>query len=489
MKPLLLLLSLALLLPAALLAAKPNFLIVVADDMCWRDIGALGHPDMKTPNMDRLKAEGMHLNGMFSPAATCSPLRHALYTGLYSVRSGAYPNHTRVDEGTKSLFTHLNGMGYRTALQNKEHVGPKESFPYEHIDGADDFAPTKAFMTRDAAQPWFLVFASNDPHSPWTRGPKDLYDPAKITVPPYMHDNAETRAGLAAYFAEISRLDEQIGELLKLLEESQQAEDTVVLFVSEQGCSLPFGGKWSLYDTGIRSSAFIRWPGHIQAGSTTDALMQYIDVAPTFLDIAGADPTTIDTGSVDGNGDRGFDGRSFLPILKGEADHLRDYVFSQHTAVGVNGYKEPYPNRMARDERYKLIVNLAPENTFWIGGIHGDDVFKSWERDAKNDPALAKRVDWLMHRPAVEIYDLETDPFEMNNLAGKPEVEAIQERLQSQLDTWMKQQKDQGLATELDAPAHQGAARQAKAKAEGGKGKKKAKGKKADDKKKAAPEA
>ena len=108
---------------------RPNFMIIIADDLCWRDLGYEGSPDVKTPNLDQLRAESMHLRGMFNPATSCSPTRHALYTGLYPIRSGAYPNHTRVYDGTKSLFTHLKDAGYRVALQNKSHVGPAASFP------------------------------------------------------------------------------------------------------------------------------------------------------------------------------------------------------------------------------------------------------------------------------------------------------------------------------------------------------------------------
>ncbi len=228
--------------------APPNFLIIVGDDLCWRDFGYQGHPDVKTPNIDKLASEGMRLDGMFSPAASCSPMRHALYTGLYPVRSGAYPNHTRVYDGTKSIFTYLKDMGYRVALQNKSHVGPSASFPYETIAGADDLTKTASFIKRDLKQPWLLSYCSNDPHSPWSRGPKN-YDPSKIAVPSYLHDNAETRRMLAAYYSEVTQLDIQVGNLLKLLDETGEAANTVVLFISEQGCSLPYGGKWSLYDT------------------------------------------------------------------------------------------------------------------------------------------------------------------------------------------------------------------------------------------------
>ncbi|MCX6854380.1 MAG: sulfatase-like hydrolase/transferase [Verrucomicrobia bacterium] len=216
------------------------------------------------------------------------------------MRSGAYPNHTRVYDGTKSLFTHLKTAGYRVALQNKTHVGPPASFPFEHIDGADDLTETIAFVSRDAAQPWFMVFASNDPHSPWSRGPK--YDPTKITVPPYLHDNIVTREALAKYFGEISKLDEQVGALTKMLNDTQQSENTIVLFVSEQGSSFPFGGKWSVYDNGIHTSAILRWPGKVKAGSSSAALMQYVDVAPTFLAAVGIDPTKIDVGCPDAHG-------------------------------------------------------------------------------------------------------------------------------------------------------------------------------------------
>ncbi|MBN2451232.1 MAG: sulfatase [Lentisphaeria bacterium] len=440
-------------------AVRPNFLLIVADDLCWRDLGYEGNREVHTPHLDRLREQSLHLTRVFSPATTCSPSRHALYTGLYCVRAGAYPNHTRAYDGTRSLFTHLKAAGYRVALQNKQHVGPKASFPYEYIRGADDLTATGAFLRRDPAQPWLLVYASNDPHGPWTRGPKDLYDPAKLTVPPYLHDNATTRAQLAAYYAEVSQLDLQVGNLLRLLEETGQADNTLVMFVSEQGSSFPYGGKWSVYDNGIRASTLVRWPGKVAPGSSSAALIQYVDVVPTFLEAAGIDPVGIDPGCPDAEGGRGFDGRSFLDVLTGRAGKLREVVFAQHTTVGINGYREPYPMRAVRDARYKLIRNLAPANTYFIGGIHRGQPIESWQEDAKADPALAARVEWLFRRPAEELYDLDTDEFEMRNLADDPAFAAVKARLGVRLDAWMAQQGDRGMETEATAKTRQGPAR------------------------------
>jgi uncharacterized sulfatase len=362
------------------------------------------------------------------------------------------------------MFSHFKGLGYRVALQGKEHVGPAATFPYEHIGvkGEDNFDATRTFMVRDAEEPWLLVFASNDPHGPWTRGPKGLYDPAEITVPPYLHDNDVTRKQLADYYREITQLDEQVGALMSLLEETNQTARTLVMFVSEQGSSFPYGGKWSVYDNGIRVATVIRWPGKIAPGSTSEALVQYPDVLPTFLEAAGVDPATIDAGCPDANGQRGLDGRSFLDVLTGRSDQLRDYVFAQHTTVGINGYLQPYPMRAVRDSRYKLIRNLAPQNTYTIGGIHRGQPITSWIEDSKNDPKLAARIEWLFHRPAEELYDLSADPYEMRNLADDPHFADIKDRLGRELDAWMAQQGDQGMATERVALSRQGANRQKK---------------------------
>jgi N-sulfoglucosamine sulfohydrolase len=435
---------------------KPNFLLIIADDLNWKDLGCMGNPDIKTPYIDKLASEGITLSGMYTPAPTCSPARHALYTGLYPVRSGAYPNHTMVDPTTQSIFTHLKDIGYRVGLQAKTHVSPAVSFPYEYISAnADNFDAFTKFIARDKSQPWLAVFASHDPHAPWTRGPKDFYDPAKLTLPPWMHDNTLTRKNLADYYAEITQLDIQVGSCLKAIDQTGQKDNTLVIFLSEQGCSFPYGGKWSLYDTGIRVSAFARWPGKIKPGSASKALMQYVDVAPTFIEAASQDPLKIDTGCPDAYGQRGFDGRSFLDVLTGKTDKLRDYVFAQHTTIGIAGYKEAYPMRCVRDARYKYIRNLASDNTYWIGGIHGSKILETWIEDAKNDPALAARCEWLSHRTAEELYDLDTDLFEMKNIAGDPKFQAIKIRLSKELDKWMAQQNDKGMETETKARLRQ----------------------------------
>ena len=178
--------------------------------------------------------------------------------------------------------------------------------------------------------------------------------------------------------------------------------------------------------------------------------MQYIVVPPTFLEAAGVDPSTIDTGCPDVNGKRGFDGISFLDVLLGKTDHLRDYIFAQQTSPG-NGSKEPYPIRAVRDGRYKLVRNLVPQNNYWNGFIHSAPIFRSWEEDAKTNPALAERVKWFSHRPAEEFYDLQADPYELKNLADDPQYADIKARFGKLLDDWMAQQGDKGMETELNA--------------------------------------
>ena len=436
--------------------AKPNILIILADDLHWRDLGATGNADIYSPNIDQLAQDGMRLEGFFASSAVCSPLRHALYTGLYPFRSGAYPNHTMVDPETRSVFHHLKDLGYRVGLRGKQHISPAVAFPFEDLSTRDNIDEAADFINRDKQQPWFMVFASNHPHSPWHSGPRELYDAEKLTLPSWLHDNEVTRNALADYYAEVSALDEQVGSLLEIIDAAGQVSETIVWFFSEQGSQMPYGGKWSLYDNGIRVAGFVRWPGRITSGSSTDALLQYIDVAPTLVEIAGGNPQESDTGHAGTkNGGRGFDGRSFLPVLDRERGTHRQYVFSQHTTVGVFGYQEPYPSRAVRDERYKLIRNLASDNEFWINGIHKKPVYKSWQEDSKKNPGLAQYVEFLSHRPAAELYDVENDPFEQNNLAGHSEYYEVESRLAKALNKWMQQQGDLGLETELKARSRQ----------------------------------
>jgi uncharacterized sulfatase len=433
---------------------KPNFLLIVADDLCWRDVGFTGNTDVRTPNLDRLAKEGMVLRRMYNPAATCSPTRHALYTGLFCVRSGAFPNHTMVYKGTKSLFHHLTALGYRVGLVGKTHIAPVASFPYEKLGAnPDNLKALRQFVSRDKKQPWFAVVASNDPHAPWNRGPKNVFDPAKLKVPAYLHDNLDTRKALAAYYAEIAALDNQVGASLAILDETGEAENTLVIFVSEQGSSMPFGGKWTLLDNGIHAATVVRWPGHVKAGSESNALIQYVDVPPTFVALAGGDPAKIDCGCPDANRQTGFDGRDFSAVLLGKTDRLRDVIFAQHTTIGVGGWKQPYPSRAVYDSRYSLIRNLAPGNMFWIKGIHESALFQSWKKDAEKDPALAKKLEELVHRPAEELYDLQSDPLQRKNLASDAKYAEVKTRLGRELDAWMQQQGDRGLETERKAPS------------------------------------
>ena len=191
-------------------ADQPNLLFIIADDCTFRDIGCYGG-QAKTPNIDRLAAQGMQFSHCFQAAPMCSPTRHNLYTGLYPVKSGAYPNHTFVNKGTKSIAHYLQPLGYRIALSGKTHINPREAFPFEYSSKANNpDLESVSLLFKECAEnetPFCLFACSNEPHSPWNKGDSSRYDPKKLKLPPYFVDTPETRDAFSRYLAEISYYD------------------------------------------------------------------------------------------------------------------------------------------------------------------------------------------------------------------------------------------------------------------------------------------
>jgi uncharacterized sulfatase len=429
---------------------RPNILLVLADDQTGSDSGAYGNRQVPTPSIDRLAREGMRFDAAFTSTAMCAPSRQQLYTGLYPVRSGAYPNHAWVERGTRSIVHSFQELGYRVGLTGKSHVGPPESFPFEVVGDAKDGDLTEPdveaaakFMRRGRRQPFLLVVAANSPHEPWTHGDASAFDRASLAVPRHLADTAETRDALARYYAEITHFDRQLGAVLEALERSGKANETLVLYTSEQGASLPFA-KWTLYDAGIKTALIVRWPGRVAAGTATKAMVAYVDVLPTLLAAAGATAPA------------GLDGRSFLDVLLGKTERHRDHVFGVHTNLGIIA-GNTYPIRAVRSARHKLIVNIASSNEYAnvLTAPRGRAVLDSWRRAGRAGDAHAKeRYQRYLHRPRVELYDLENDPFELRNLADDPAQLVVREELGRRLEAWMNEQGDKGFTTEREALEH-----------------------------------
>lgn len=436
---------------------RPNIVLFLADDMTWRDCGVYGSTEVQTPNLDRLSREGMRFDGCFTSTSICAPTRQQLYTGMFPIRNGAYPQGGFVRTGVKSMAHHFKALGYRVGIIGKQHYGPPESFPFEVLkttrtnellDSDASIRVIREFINREPGQPYCLVVASRNPHLPYTKGPQDMYDPDKVTIPPYLIDTPETRKRLAAYYAEITALDAELGRCLQVI-----SDNTLVVFSTEQGSAFPYGGKWTCYENGLHTGLIMRWPGKIEAGSSCDALVQYVDILPTLLQVAGGDPTQVDTGRAGApDGGSGFDGRSFWHLVAGNGNHHRDYVYGAYTNRGVRDGTD-YPIRSVRSNRYKYIANLNHEGVFQCNVTRFMDEM-GWAEAAEKKPALAPRVHALRHRPAVEFYDLENDPYELENLSENAQYAGIMKELRTELDAWMAQQNDRGMETELEAYAH-----------------------------------
>lgn len=444
--------------PTVLFAQSPNIVLFVADDMTWSDCEPYGHPDVATPNLQRLADAGMCFDNMYTSTAMCAATRQQLYTGLYPARSGAYPNHSYVHEGVKSLGHYFKELGYNVVLVGKRHYGPAESFPFDFLGGREhdggegqdiDLEKIKPVIAGD--KPFFLIITENQPHTPWNRGHPERYDKGSLTLPEYMVDDPRTRDEIVKYYAEITYADSLLGYTLDAIDAAQKTDHTIRIFTSEQGYQMPFG-KWTCYDLGLKTGFIISWPGHITPQSRNSAFTQYVDVVPTLLDLVGKKPRKYDTGIKDAYGYTGFDGESFKDVVLGKKTTHRDYVFGIQTTRGIYYGSESYPIRAVRNDRFKYIQNYNFDSPFQNSPIHDkNNIYHEWLANEQVSPSVHDWLERYVTRPYEELYDIKNDPYERVNLATDPQYAATKATLRTALEAWMMQQGDLGVETEMKA--------------------------------------
>jgi uncharacterized sulfatase len=439
---------------------QPDILFFLADDMTSVDCEPYGNPDVKTPNLSKLAQQGVLFDNMYNASAICCPTRQSLYTGLYPVKNGGYPNHSKVYPNIVSIANHFKSIGYRVALIGKQHYSPMPNFPFDYLGGRNsdngegqdiNLADAEKFMNQDKSKPYLLIVATNQPHGPWTRGNRSAYKAEDIHIPPYMVDTKLTRETLVNYYAEVTYADSLVGDCMKFVDNYNNKDNTLMMFASEQGSSLPFG-KWTCYNMGLKAAFIARWPKVIKPNTKTDVLAQYIDVLPTLYEAAGGNPE-----SLRGNKEQTMklDGKSFLTALKGSNKDVRNYVFGLQTTRGIKNGSDNYPVRSVQDHEYKLIWNINFVDPFLSSGSRvGNKLYEGWLKESKKDPKALAHAELYRNRPEFELFRIKDDMYELNNLANDPSLQKVKNNLFEVLKKWMAEQGDKGIDTEWEALSH-----------------------------------
>ena len=426
----------------------PHIVMFISDDHGIDFLGCYGNKDVQTPNIDAMVKEGMLFTNMFAASPTCAPSRSVLWTGLYPAHSGCMANHTPCRADITALPTYLRQLGYRVVLAHKYHAKPKEVFNFEYIEAGLPHNPAnrriyrkEGLNTKDVDKflaehlrtqgdtPLCLIVADSSPHVTWE--PNKIYEPAKLELPPFIVDTPLTRKAMANYYQDITTMDKRVGQVRAMLKKNGISDNTLFIYTTDQGSEWPHS-KWTLYDAGIHVPFIAVWPGRIKPDYVCDAMLSFVDITPTFIDIAG------------GKQPSDLDGKSFLDVLLGKTKTFRKYIYASHTG---DGNMNVFPQRGVRDIRYKYIVNLNPERTWTTHFTKVPDIAEShkqvwdtWVEKAKTDPIAAKIVELNQHHPQEELYDTQADPYELNNIVEKSKAREILLKMREELRKWLASQ-------------------------------------------------
>lgn len=432
-------------------AGQKNVLLLISDNHCAAEMGCYGHPDIRTPHLDALAERGTRFTSAFATVASCGPSRGVIYTGLLTHANGQFTHahsfHNGVlGLGVRPVFDLAKAGGYRTALFGKTSF---RSLPGQYeLDvlgaGSDRDLPSmvaqaEAFIGDGGDKPFLIALCTHDPH-PQEKTPEQrrqfkpptprTIDPAALHLPSYVPDRPDVRESFAEYYELVERLDDGFGQALAMLERAGQTDSTLVLFFSDQGGAFPHG--YTQYEPAVHVPMIIHNPEAKRRGVVCDAMVTLADITPTILDWTGIESP-----------DYPLHGRSLLPILEQEHPSGWDEVLLSHVMHEVTMY---YPMRTLRDRRYKLIWNLCHQMPF----LNAKEVEarSPWRLTVeRGDTYIGKRtVEAYIWRDAVELYDLQSDPDEIVNLADDPNYaqlrremsERLLARLRATNDYWLE---------------------------------------------------
>jgi N-sulfoglucosamine sulfohydrolase len=420
---------------------RPNMILIIADDMNWDDSGAYGHPTIRTPNIDKLAQQGMLFTQAFLTTSSCSPSRTSIITGKYPHNTDAEQLHWPLPEGHLTFVEALKNAGYWTGLAGKYHLGDAVRSHFNSIlevgtagfqlgadgkqqkmegDGSGCESWVNLLNSRAHDQPFFLWLAAVDPHRPYEENILD--DPHAIEdviVPPYFPDNDEVRNDLALYYDEISRMDGYIGQVIAELDTQGISKNTFILFISDNGRPFP-RDKTTLYEGGIKTPWIVRWPEKLLGGLKNQELVSSIDIAPTFLKLAGI-PIPED-----------FEGFDFSPLLHNKTASIRDEIYAEDHWHDYEDY-----TRAIRTQKFKYIKNYYTDlpNTPSADAFRSPTYQSMLKLNKENKLNNAQLRCFEIPRPQEELYDIVNDPFELENLASSSEFMTTLDVMRTRLET------------------------------------------------------
>lgn len=425
-------------------ATQPDIVLVIVHDL-GQHLGCYGVPEVRSPNLDALAADGVRFANSFCTAPQCSPSRASLFTGRYPHQNGmmglahaefAWDIHA--DE--EHLATALGRAGYRTGLIGFQHETrrPQEmgfhDFDYRWQDSSENISAASADYIRARAaeqRPFYLQVGLVEPHRRF-----DMYggtpdDVNGVHIPPFIEPDEGARTDFAGYQGAIRKMDASVGAIIDAVERSGRAEETLFIFTTDHGMPFP-KAKCSLYDAGLEIALIARYPRRgWSGGKTIEPMVSNVDLHPTLLELAGGAPARSDE-------EHPVEGRSLLSLLDGETTAGRDRVFAEMT---WHGYYDPM--RCVRSDRYKLIANFSTAPFI-------QDPSQMWR------PLCTPRnpVPKTGHHPDFELYDLAADPAELVNVFDEPARTEAGDGLLTELADWMTATGDSLLTEEPRSPHH-----------------------------------
>lgn len=428
----------------------PNILLIASEDH-GQDLGAYGNQVVTTPHIDSLAENGVMFLNAYTTYSVCSPSRGSILTGLYPHQNGQIGLATHGFEmyrAFENIPSYLKGKGYRTGCLGKLHVNPESAFPFDfHEIENSNFAKEKMgdyaieaseFIKSGGEQPFFLMVNFPDAHFPLLRKveglpTKEVLEKDVLSTLPFVGANTERlRALTADYYSQINRLDESIGMLLDSLRATGKADNTLIIYLSDHGAQFS-RGKTTNYEAGLKIPMIMTWPERLTRSKViSDQMVSVIDIFPTILDAVSAQSQVE------------LPGKSLIKIAN-EQQTGHEYIF----AGGLIGTaKYFYPKRSVRGKKYKLIHNLFNGEPDPYFPVYTDHIYPtvlsgtSREEIASLSVELKEVYDRWENPPAFELYDLENDPGEFNNLANDPHYHKELERLKGILNHWRVDTRD-----------------------------------------------